>query len=559
MRKRWRKEMKNQKIIIIAGFIVMYLLVMTIATYFLKVKSERQMQNQIYMEFSEWISEVDNEPWKSYGENEAEQNCFADYLAWCISKNVNYDLSSVVVYTNYGKKIAQSSVVLKLNYIPQYAVGELETYEGRDTFYFDLADYLTEEEIKEVINYYEEHYERKNRYSIQGYISEETGKLLQLKIYSLTDEQYAKEEVWDWRNSEAADVENVLITPRSNVSFELAVPTTLEMYDEWKENEFLQIYPEQIDALSGYETVEPLGNVDYFSIIASSVKGNVGTGVKRIMDKETGKENDYIMVGRYIPHVWNDILLNIIWIYIIGFLVLSYGLWKICKMLDRTKMQSENLEETRKDFTNAIAHELKTPLGIIRGFSENLKENTNTEKNGYYIEQIIGQTEVMDELVQEMIYVSKLDSNKLVLKNEEISIKTMIEQQLLRLETLVQEKNLTILYEENGGFELNGDPYYMEKAVWNLLSNAIAYNRQDGFIKIRIDAKKWSIENSGEHISEKDLPHVCEMFYTGDKSRNSKIKHTGLGLYLSKKIFGMHELTLKVENGKDGVIVTVEK
>lgn len=558
MKKRWN-EMKNQKLVVLTGFIIMYLLVMALATHFIKVKSEREMQNRIYMEFGEMISEVSNTSWKSYGEDEIEKKYFENYLAWCISKDVNYDLSSVVVYTHYGKKIAQSSVILKLNYVPQYASGDLEVYEGRDTFYFNLSDYLSEDEIKEVINYYEKNYRRKEKYSIQGYISEETGELLQLKIYSLTEEQYAKEEVWNWKGAEMAEADLVLITPRSNVAFELAVPTTLEMYDTWKENEYLQVYPEQIELLSGYETVEALGKVDYFSIISSSVEGNVGIGVARIADKETGKDNDYLMVGRYIPHVWKDIILNIIWIYVIGFLVLIYGLWKICKMLDRTKKQSENLEETRKDFTNAIAHELKTPLGIIRGFSENLKENINVGKKDYYIEQIIGETEVMDELVQEMIYVSKLDSNKLVLKKEKISIRIMIEQQLLRFEALIQEKNLKISYEENGKFDFNGDPYYIEKAVWNLLSNAIVYNRQDGFIKIKIDTKKWSIENSGDPISEKDLPHICEMFYTGDKSRNSKIKHTGLGLYLANKIFRMHELELNVENGKDGVIVTVSK
>lgn len=558
MKKRWN-EMKNQKLVVLTGFIIMYLLVMAFATHFLKVKSEREMQNRIYMEFGETISEASNSSWKSYGEEEAEKKYFENYLAWCISKDVNYDLSSVAVYTHYGKKIAQSSVILMLNYVPQYDIADLEAYEGRDTFYFNLSDYLSEDEIKEVIEYYEKYYARKEKYSIQGYISEETGDLLQLKIYSLTEARYAKEEVWNWKCSEMAEAEQVLITPRSNVAFELAVPTTLEMYDTWKTNEYLQVYPEQIEALAGYETVEALGEVNYFDIIASSVEGNVGTGVARITDKKTGKENDYLIVGRYIPHVWKDILLNVIWIYIVGFLVLAYGLWKICNMIDCTKKQSENLEETRKDFTNAIAHELKTPLGIIRGFSENLKEDINVGKKDYYIEQIIGQTEVMDGLVQEMIYVSKLDSNKLILKQEKISIRTMIEQQLLRFETLIQEKNLKISYEENGKFDFNGDPYYIEKAVWNLLANAIVYNRQDGLIKIKIDTKKWSIENSGDLIPEKDLPHICEMFYTGDKSRNSKIKHTGLGLYLANKIFRMHGLALKVENGKDGVIVTVER
>ena len=67
------------------------------------------------------------------------------------------------------------------------------------------------------------------------------------------------------------------------------------------------------------------------------------------------------------------------------------------------------LEETRRDFTNAMAHELKTPLGVIRNFSENLLEHNMEEKRDYYLTQIIGQTEEMDQMVLKMMM---LGSNK---------------------------------------------------------------------------------------------------------------------------------------------------
>ena len=111
-----------------------------------------------------------------------------------------------------------------------------------------------------------------------------------------------------------------------------------------------------------------------------------------------------------------------------------------------------SLEETRRDFTNAMAHELKTPLGIIRNFAENLMEHNMEEKRDYYLAQIIGQTEEMDHLVIKMIEISKLDSEDLVLKKEVLSFGELIKEQMARLEPMVQEKNLRVQYQENGNF-----------------------------------------------------------------------------------------------------------
>ena len=75
----------------------------------------------------------------------------------------------------------------------------------------------------------------------------------------------------------------------------------------------------------------------------------------------------------------------------------------------------------------------------------------------------------------------------------------------------------------------------------------------DGFIKITIDKDQFRIENSGVKIGEDELPHVFDMFYTSDKSRNFSDKHMGLGLYLAKKIFELHKMNIVVANTEVGV------
>ena len=108
-------------------------------------------------------------------------------------------------------------------------------------------------------------------------------------------------------------------------------------------------------------------------------------------------------------------------------------------------------------------------------------------------------------------------------------------------------------------FVIAGDRRFIEKAFSELLSNAVGYNRQEGKIRIDIDRDMCVIANTGERIPEDDLPRVCELFFTGNKSRGGEEKHLGIGLYLADHIFRTHGLGMKVENTACGVQVTVKK
>lgn len=216
------------------------------------------------------------------------------------------------------------------------------------------------------------------------------------------------------------------------------------------------------------------------------------------------------------------------------------------------------LEETRRDFTNAMAHELKTPLGIIRNFAENLIEHNMEEKREYYLTQIIGQTEEMDRLVAEMIEISKLDSEGLALKKETISFGALVREEMERFAPMIDEKNIQVQYEEKADFLVEGDREYLEKAVFNLISNAVDYNVLDGRILVRTEAGQCVIENTGKQMEEDELLHAFDLFFTGDKSRGKKGNHMGIGLFLVKKIAEHHGMRVILENGADGIRVVVK-
>ena len=171
----------------------------------------------------------------------------------------------------------------------------------------------------------------------------------------------------------------------------------------------------------------------------------------------------------------------------------------------------------------------------------------------------MGQTEHMDEMVKEMIYISKLDSDKFVLDNKEVSLKQLIEEALESLSIYIEEKQLQVSFKGLSDRVTVGDSQYLKKAIWNIISNAVEYNRQNGRIEIIFEESAVKIRNTGNQIPEEDLPHVFDMFYTGNKSRTSGESHLGLGLYLAKKIFDLHGLLVSIGNIEDGVEVVIKK
>ena len=246
-------------------------------------------------------------------------------------------------------------------------------------------------------------------------------------------------------------------------------------------------------------------------------------------------------------------------IYLWGALLTLVCILLVLYIVEVTFRKRAAMECQKRDFTNAIAHEMKTPLAVIRGFAENLEENTNEEKKKYYLEQIIGQTEQMDDMVKEMVFISRMDSKEYRPVKEQISVRKLIDELAAAYSAQIEEKQIELSVSCREDFLIDGDRRFVEKAFAGLLSNAVDHNRQEGKVRIDIDRDRCVIANTGERIPEEDLPRVCELFFTGNKSRGGEEKHLGIGLYLADRIFRTHGLGMKVENTACGVQVTVKK
>lgn len=231
-------------------------------------------------------------------------------------------------------------------------------------------------------------------------------------------------------------------------------------------------------------------------------------------------------------------------------LLLSNKFWKIYK--------NQNMAAQRQhDFTNALAHEMKTPMSVIRGYSEMLQEKIAPSKEAEYLTGLIRETEHMDEMVSEILSFTRLDARNLPLHPSVFSFDQMLRAQLRTFEMQMEEKKLRVLSSLPEGVLVKADEKALVLAVRNLLSNAVKYTPEGGEICVRLEKKRgkaiFEIYNQGQQIPKKDLPYLWDAFYRADESRTKEKGGSGMGLAVTKAILQRHNARFGVRNESEGV------
>ncbi|MCT4663432.1 MAG: HAMP domain-containing histidine kinase [Tissierellales bacterium] len=225
--------------------------------------------------------------------------------------------------------------------------------------------------------------------------------------------------------------------------------------------------------------------------------------------------------------------------------------------IEREKEQ----ERIRRDFVANISHELKTPLGIMKGFAEGIKDGIFENKKEYYLDVIIDEIEKMNILILDMLEVSALESKAYTLSEENFDINNLITKLNTRFDPLLKKHNLALELSLESNTVI-GDKLKIEQVLMNLMSNAIRYSNSNETIRIKTISNKSyariSIENTGTHIPEADLPKIWDRFYRVEKSRNKSKGGSGLGLLIVKNILELHNYNYGMQNTVDGVEVFFE-
>jgi len=186
-------------------------------------------------------------------------------------------------------------------------------------------------------------------------------------------------------------------------------------------------------------------------------------------------------------------------------------------------------EDYQRDLTDSLAHDIKTPLMAISGYTENVLSGRLTdEEQKEYLTAILDNVSFTDRLISRTLYLNHAEKSKS--KPEPIKLADMTEEMLGKYAPMLREKKIT--YGVNGNAEIKADKTAMETLMENLISNAVKYTPNGGTVKIEIDKKHLTITNSvTERINTKELKRP---FVRGDQAR-SNADGNGLGLAIAER------------------------
>lgn len=230
--------------------------------------------------------------------------------------------------------------------------------------------------------------------------------------------------------------------------------------------------------------------------------------------------------------------------------------------LEKDIEEKSRIDEMRKQFISDVSHELKTPISLIQGYSEGLIENVNNDEESrkFYAEVIMDEAKKMDNIVQELLELMKLEYQERIFNDTNFDLTEIIREEIKRQTVILNDKNITVEFEEKK-FKVYADSKYIERVINNYLSNAIKHcEERNNEKKIIIRCKKRKnnkirlyVYNTGQNIPEESLNKIWQRFYKKDISRNREDGGTGIGLALVKAIMNNYQNEYGVKNFDNGV------
>lgn len=221
--------------------------------------------------------------------------------------------------------------------------------------------------------------------------------------------------------------------------------------------------------------------------------------------------------------------------------------------------RQSGLEQERRYYIGAIAHDLRTPLFSLRGFLSRLQKGaaSNSEKNDRYITICKEKAEHMERLVSDLFAYVKSDTLEQTLHKEPQDLGHLICTIADEYRSIAASKSVTILVPEQQACEMvEVDAHLIERAIGNLIENAARYSPSGGRIKIEWHVEQeravFTVSDSGPGIPHQDLHRIFDPFYRTDYSRNTETGGSGLGLTIARRILIAHGGDLSVRDLPSG-------
>lgn len=217
------------------------------------------------------------------------------------------------------------------------------------------------------------------------------------------------------------------------------------------------------------------------------------------------------------------------------------------------------IDEMRKEFLNNVSHELKTPIALIQGYAEGLRDNINDDEESreFYCEVIQDEAAKMNRLVKKLLTLNQLEFGNDQVNMERFDLISLIRGIVQASDILIQQKDAQVLFDDSKAVYVWGDEYKVEDVVTNYLTNALNHLDFENMIEIRVTETNGivttSVFNTGEPIPQEDLDKIWDKFYKVDKARTREYGGSGIGLSIVKASMESMNQRYGVQNFDNGV------
>ncbi len=237
----------------------------------------------------------------------------------------------------------------------------------------------------------------------------------------------------------------------------------------------------------------------------------------------------------------------------------------IIQAFNQLLLKMNALDASRQEFVSNVSHELKTPITSMKVLADSLiaEENVPNEVYKDFMIDIGAEVDRENQIINDLLELVRMDKKAVDLNITSVDIVQMMEVILKRLRPIARKHNIELTLETTREITAEIDEVKLSLALMNLVENAVKYNKDNGFVRVRLDADHQfftcEIEDSGIGIPEDSIDKIYERFYRVDKSRSREIGGTGLGLAITHRAIVMHRGTIEVESTEDvGTTFTVK-
>ena len=217
------------------------------------------------------------------------------------------------------------------------------------------------------------------------------------------------------------------------------------------------------------------------------------------------------------------------------------------------------IDELRKEFISNVSHELKTPIALIQGYAEGLKESVNDDEESreFYCDVIVDEAAKMNKIVKKLLTLNQIEFGNMLVEYERFDIVQTVDNILNQTRILLAEKEVQVDFDNTKQVYVWADEYQIEEVITNYISNAINHLKNEKILRITIDDDNGiatiKVFNTGDHIPEESLERIWDKFYKVDKARTREYGGSGIGLSIVKAIMDSIHMKCGVENLPGGV------